>query len=159
MTSEARKTFARGAASMERALPTLRGTVVRNGRLMRDGMVAVVIARGYGGGWSANCFREEQELRAFDPELAGMIAHYDEVIRREDMAGNRANVEVFEALKISKTRMWARDHFGRDSYEAERGVKTNLTVVWVPEGEEFIIEEYDGAESVRLKNLTPWLKA
>jgi hypothetical protein len=35
----------------------------------------------------------------------------------------------------------------------------DLKVEWIPEGSEFIIEEYDGSESLRLKDSTNWLKA
>ncbi len=35
----------------------------------------------------------------------------------------------------------------------------DLIVVWVPEGEEFIIEEYDGSESLMLKTDYNWIKA
>jgi len=31
--------------------------------------------------------------------------------------------------------------------------------VWVDEGEEFIIEEYDGNESIQFKNETQWITA
>ena len=34
-----------------------------------------------------------------------------------------------------------------------------LVVVWVDEGEEFIINEYDGSESIQLKSKTEWITA
>ena len=35
----------------------------------------------------------------------------------------------------------------------------DLRVFWVPEGSEFIIEEYDGSESLVLKEEYDWIKA
>jgi len=35
----------------------------------------------------------------------------------------------------------------------------DLVVVWVPEGKEFIIEEYDGSESLMLKEEYNWITA
>lgn len=34
-----------------------------------------------------------------------------------------------------------------------------LEIVWVPEGAEFIIHEYDGSEQIWLKDKLKWLKA
>jgi len=31
--------------------------------------------------------------------------------------------------------------------------------VWVDEGEDFIINEYDGSETIQLKNKTEWITA
>ena len=35
----------------------------------------------------------------------------------------------------------------------------DLVVVWIDEGEEFIINEYDGYEGIQFKNETKWITA
>lgn len=39
------------------------------------------------------------------------------------------------------------------------GGAEDVSLVWVKPGTEFIITEYDGAESIEFKEETPWLKA
>jgi len=35
----------------------------------------------------------------------------------------------------------------------------DLVVVWIDEGEDFIINEYDGSESIQLKSKTQWIRS
>jgi hypothetical protein len=35
----------------------------------------------------------------------------------------------------------------------------DLAVEWIPEGADFIINEYDGAETIVLKDQMKWIKA
>lgn len=35
----------------------------------------------------------------------------------------------------------------------------DVRIVWVPQGSKFIVEEYDGAESIRMLDETNWLEA
>jgi len=96
-------------------------------------MVAVLISRGYGAGWSTwNHQYKEQML--FDPEIVQLLLNE---------AGDEAIAKIAEVK-------WP------DAYVLG---SDGLTIEWMPEGTEFIIEEYDGHESVAYKELTPWLKA
>lgn len=99
-------------------------------KVIRDGKVAVLISYGYRAGFHS----WGAPLEAiFDPKLV-------ELVESEDFDG--ANEYV------------------RNTYP---GVYTggvgDLVVVWVDEGEDFIINEYDGNESIQLKNKTEWITA
>lgn len=99
-------------------------------KVIKDGKVAVLISYGFGSGF----YTWGAPLEAiFDPKLV-------ELVESEDYDG--ANEYV------------------KNTYP---GVYTggvgDLVVVWVDEGEEFIIEEYDGNESIQFKNETQWITA
>ena len=99
-------------------------------KVIKDGKVAVLISYGYGAGFHS----WGAPLEAiFDPKLV-------ELVESEDFDG--ANEYV------------------RNTYP---GVYTggvgDLVVVWVDEGEDFIINEYDGSEGIQLKNKTEWITA
>ena len=99
-------------------------------KVIKDGKVAVLISYGYGAGFHS----WGAPLEAiFDPKLV-------ELVESEDFDG--ANEYV------------------RNTYP---GVYTggvgDLVVVWVDEGEDFIINEYDGSEGIQLKNETQWITA
>ena len=99
-------------------------------KVIRDGKVAVLISYGYGGGF----YTWGAPLEAiFDPKLV-------ELVESEDFDG--ANEYVMSTYQ--------------DVYTG--GVE-DLVVVWVDEGEEFIINEYDGNESIQLKSKTQWITA
>jgi hypothetical protein len=99
-------------------------------KVIKDGKVAVLISYGFGAGF----YTWEAPIEAiFDPKLVGLV-------ESEDYDG--ANEYV------------------RNTYP---GVYTggvgDLVVVWIDEGEDFIINEYDGNESIQFKNETQWITA
>ena len=99
-------------------------------KVIRDGKVAVLISYGFGAGF----YTWGAPLEAiFDPKLV-------ELVKSEDYDG--ANEYV------------------KNTYP---GVYTggvgDLVVVWVDEGEDFIIDEYDGNENIQLKSETEWITA
>ena len=99
-------------------------------KVIRDGKVAVLISYGFGSGF----YTWGAPLEAiFDPKLV-------ELVESEDY--DSANEYV------------------KNTYP---GVYTggvgDLAVVWVDEGEDFIINEYDGNETIQLKNKTEWITA
>ena len=99
-------------------------------KVIRDGKVAVLISYGYGGGFYTWGAPPEA---IFDPKLV-------ELVESEDFDG--ANEYV------------------RNTYlDTYTGGVEDLEVVWVDEGEEFIINEYDGSESIQLKSKTQWITA
>jgi hypothetical protein len=99
-------------------------------KVIRDGKVAVLISYGFGAGF----YTWGAPLEAiFDPKLI-------ELVESEDFDG---------AVKYVETTY-------PDVYTG--GVE-DLEVVWVDEGEEFTIEEYDGNESIQFKNETQWITA
>ena len=102
-------------------------------KLIRDGKVAVLISSGYGAGWST-WWSDNQSKMLFDPEIAQMVL--DDKSEEEILA-------VAEAK-------WP---------EAYLGGIDGLHVVWLPVGTEFQITEYDGAESIQIKQDTNWIVA
>jgi len=99
-------------------------------KVIRDGKVAVLISYGFGAGF----YSWGAPIEAiFDPKLV-------ELVESEDFDG--ANEYV------------------KNTYP---GVYTggvgDLVVVWVDEGEDFIIDEYDGSETIQLKSETEWITA
>ena len=99
-------------------------------KVIKDGKVGVLVSPGFGAGFSTWGAPIEA---IFNPTLIELVQQQ----------------KVQEAIDfVEKT--W------EDVYSG--GVQ-DLVVVWVPEGSEFIIEEYDGSESLMLKTDYNWIKA
>ena len=99
-------------------------------KVIRDGRVGVVISPGYGSGFSTWGAPEES---IFDPKLIQLIEE-----------------EKFEEIREYMQSTYPDEYVG--------GVE-DLVVAWVPEGMEFIIQEYDGAEHIMGKEDFEWIKA
>jgi hypothetical protein len=97
------------------------------------GQVAVLISVGFGAGWSS-WNREIPEL-VFDPDVVGMV-----------LSDQRSKIGPFVESKYP------------DVYVSTLGAD-QLTVVWVDQGTEFQIDEYDGSESIRFKEKQEWIVA
>ena len=100
-------------------------------KLIRDGRVAVLYSPGYGAGWST--WNAEHEEILFDPAIVEFVEHN----RWEEL-------EVYVKLKYP---------------QIYAGGMRDLQVEWLPEGTEFIINEYDGNESLEVKADIVWHKA
>ena len=99
-------------------------------KVIRDGKVGVLVSPGFGAGFSTWGYPTEA---IFDPTLIELVE----------------NEKVQEAVDYCES-TWTGEYSG--------GVQ-DLKVVWVPEGSEFVIEEYDGAESLMLKEEYNWITA
>lgn len=88
-------------------------------KVIRDGLVAVIYSPGFGAGWYS--WHDIKEL-LFDPEVVAMIE-----------AG-----QVEDRL----------DAYLQEKYPDRSITYDNPHIAWVPEGTQFRIKEYDGAESV-----------
>jgi hypothetical protein len=100
-------------------------------KTVKDGMVAVLVSRGYGAGWSTWCYDEKRENMLYDPTLVLMC---ENKMSLEDMA-------YYVSVAYP------------DQY---KGGLDGLYVEWVPQGTRFRINEYDGAETVEILNLETW---
>lgn len=100
-------------------------------KLVKDGKVAVLYSPGFGAGWySWNLDRSEL---IFEPAIAQFVLDekFDEL-------------QTYVELKYP---------------EIYKGGMMDLEVAWIPEGTQFRINEYDGAESIELKEDVDWLVA
>jgi len=100
-------------------------------KVVRDGMVAVLVSRGFGAGWSTWCYDDNKEKLMYDPTLVELV---ESDVSLEDMA-----------------------YYVRTAYPDQYvGGLQGLHVEWVPQGTRFRINEYDGAETVEILNLETW---
>ena len=99
-------------------------------KVIKDGKVGVLVSPGFGAGFSTWGAPIEA---IFNPTL----------------------IELVEQEKVQE----AIDFVEKTWEDVYSGGVQDLIVVWVPEGVEFIIEEYDGSESLMLKTDYNWIKA
>jgi len=101
-------------------------------KLTHEGKIAVLISEGFGAGWST--WNDEYPDMLFDPEIAQMI---------ED---DKSDDQIMQ-LAVKKYP------------KAFLGGLDGLVVKWVVEGTKFIVDEYDGSESLIIQSETDWTVA
>jgi len=102
-------------------------------KVIKDGMVAVVFSPGYGAGWYTwNSTHYGAEL-VFDPMIVDMVLN-----------NKKDELMTYLAMRYP---------------EAYIGGADDLAVKWLPVGSEFRIHEYDGNESIELKEEMDWITA
>jgi len=99
-------------------------------KVIRDGRVAVLYSPGYGAGWYS--WHRIPEL-LFDPSIVQWIE-----------SDERDKIEHYLTLKYPE------EYFG--------GQET-LSIKWIPQGTLFKIDEYDGAESISVRDQEDWIVA
>ena len=99
-------------------------------KVIRDGKVGVLISPGYGAGFYTWGAPEEA---VFDPIL----------------------IELIEECKIQQ----AIDYVTTTYPDVYTGGVQQLVIEWIPQGSKFIIDEYDGSESIQLLEETLWITA
>ena len=107
-------------------------------RLMRDGRVAVLYSPGHGAGWSTWCHSEDgtAEAMMFDPVIADIV----------DQAAPDWQDRAMEVAMIKYP-----DQYLRGLEDAQ--------VAWLLLGTQFRITEYDGSESIEIKDDIAWYQA
>ena len=100
-------------------------------KLIDNGKVAVLYSPGFGAGWST-WNRGVPEI-VFDPAIVKFIEH-----------DQWAELNTYVTLKYPGL---------------YTGGMPQLAVAWLSVGTEFRIEEYDGAESIKIKNEIDWITA
>jgi hypothetical protein len=100
-------------------------------KVIRDGRVAVLYSPGYGSGWYT--WNQEFPELIFSPAVVKLVEQekFDEL-------------ETYMELKYP---------------EVFKGGMMDLEIEWIPVGTEFRIHEYDGAESIEIKDELNWLTA
>lgn len=99
-------------------------------KIVRGGKVAVVLTGTYGGGW-------------FSWHHSRAALHDPEVVQWIEAGKPEANIEYF----VNK--------YPEHSLSTLRG----LRVQWIPVGCRFVVDEYDGCESVVLEDHIDWMVA
>ena len=103
-------------------------------KVIRDGKVAVIVSPGFGAGWSTGSYRGEKEYRdfmLFDPTLVDMI----------ERSESAETIETYVTFVHPGTYCGGAD---------------DLTIQWLPVGTAFRIHEYDGSESVEIRDDIEW---
>jgi hypothetical protein len=102
-------------------------------KLIRDGQVAVLYSPGFGAGWFTwnSTFPE----CIFDPEIVRML---------------EKETDRYEIAQFAESK------YGEEFYS---GGADDLIIMWLPEGTKFIINEYDGSESIQLEKNMDWMVA
>jgi hypothetical protein len=90
-------------------------------KVIRDGKVAVIVSHGYGAGWYT--WGGDERL-LYHPKIVEMV-------------------EQGRRLEIDSD--WVKENIGIDVYACGAD---GLTIVWLPVGTAFRVDEYDGAESL-----------
>lgn len=112
---------------------------------IRDGKVGVLYSPGHGAGWySWNSGRCGQELM-FDPSIIYMVE------QMQSKWDDPAHVDSW----VSNIEEYCKDKYP----EAYTGGADSLVVAWLPEGTEFYVDEYDGSESLVIKEDPIWMVA
>lgn len=110
----------------------LKDKEVKMKRLTVNGLTAVLVSPGFGAGWST--WNQDVPELLFDPEIVNLV---------EQGAGGDAIVKLAQEKYPS----------------AYLGGVDGLTVEWVPVGTQFIVNEYDGSESLEFKDVIRWISA
>jgi hypothetical protein len=106
-------------------------TGIKMNKLVRDGMVAVLYSPDYGSGWYT--WNQNHPEILFDPAIVQLVEEnkWDEL-------------KTYVILKYPKL--------------INSGLE-ELKIAWIPEGTLFRVNEYDGDESIELKDDIDWFKA
>jgi hypothetical protein len=99
-------------------------------KVVKNGLVAVLVSPGFGAGWSS--WNSEIPELLFDPVVVGMV---------EDGTDG----DTIEAYCEAK---YAGGYYG--------GAE-DLIVEWVPVGTQFRVHEYDGSETLECKDAMSWI--
>jgi hypothetical protein len=108
-------------------------------RYIRNGQVAVLISPGFGAGWSTWSGSGYGNDVLFDPWIVDILLS-DQYNRKEKIDRIYAHC----AIKYPDLYM---------------GGVSDLTVEWVPQGSLFRVAEYDGSETIELKEADDWIVA
>lgn len=100
-------------------------------KVIRDGKVAVLYSPEHGAGWWS--WNTEHTDMLFDPGMVGLVEKYD-----------------VEQMRVYAELKWP---------DAYLGGLDSLQIEWLPEGSKFIVEEYDGFESILTIENTTWMTA
>ena len=106
-------------------------------RVVINGAVAVLVSPGHGAGWST-WNEDSRDQMLFDPQIISIM-----------LADEPRDQRLSKARTVAELKYPGAYLGGLDTIE----------VAFVPEGTRFILDEYDGNESIRLERELPWIQA
>jgi hypothetical protein len=112
-------------------------------KLERDGMVAVLVSPGFGAGWASAAW-------SADWGAAGLGC--------KDHEGMCMDADIVQAV-LDGDKQKAADIARMKYGDVYTGGADDLVVEWLPKGTKFVIDEYDGSETIREFDDTQWLIA
>lgn len=107
-------------------------------KVIRDGLVAVLVSPGFGAGWSTWADNKFKEWATFSPSVVAWVE-----------SGKVGGMEAVENIAM---RELGSDH-------PYLGGAMDLEIEWLPVGSSFRIDEYDGSESLELSYEARWMQA
>jgi hypothetical protein len=113
-------------------------------KVIRDGKVAVLYSPGYGAGWSTWNYEYPEML--FDPEIVEFLEQHE----NDDPRDTLLKREVTRKIEEIAEKKYPDGYFGGAD---------DLTIVWLDEGTHFIVNEYDGSESINVRDDMYWIVA
>jgi hypothetical protein len=111
-------------------------------KVIRNGKVAVIISPNYGGGWYTWNYEKNINM-VFDPILV-------EMVERKALFKPESN-DYYNVIELIKDYVVSKDYVDSDF-----GIE-DLAVVWVDKNRKFIIQEYDGWESLLFEDEVNWI--
>ena len=105
-------------------------------KVIKDGCIGVLYSPGYGAGWYTwNTFRELGEALLYDPVL----------------------VNILENAKDTDYPLQEMEDYVSKTYpDVYQGGLDNLHVAWLLQGTKFVVNEYDGSESIDTMEEVRW---
>ena len=112
-----------------------------------DGKVGVLISGGFGAGWSTWADHVERKFFLFDRGLVALALDKESAYENKNQA------------LIDKNFVDVEEYLHANNCYSFTGGWAGVYVKWMDPGTEFIVEEYDGSESLRYRNNENWMSA
>ena len=126
-------------------------------KVIKDGKVGVLVSPGFGAGFSTWGAPIEA---SFDPTLIELAEKKHKMEFQPNEKGGLTQIrEVYNSPEYKEIVNEMVEYVTKTYEGVYAGGVEDLVVVWIDEGREFIIEEYDGSESLMLKTDYNCIKA
>lgn len=127
-------------------------------KFVKDGKLAVIISVGHGAGWSTWAWPEDSDRALYDPKLVQLLLDRKEdqnkfkTDMQDESLENETRIFEFFEFKIQENKhndlikqYLKSEYNGIDNDFIDADIE-NMIVQWIPLGEKFVIQEYDGLE-------------
>ena len=112
-----------------------------------DGKVGVLISGGFGAGWSTWADNVDRKFFLFDRGLVALALDKEAAYESENQD------------RIDKHWVELKAYLHANNCDSFTGGWLGVYVKWMDQGTEFIVEEYDGSESLRYRDNEDWMSA